>query len=98
MTVPISLSSNIKFSSEILAQEVDSETVLLDLRSENYFGLDEVGTRIWQLLQEHKQLQSVFDIMLQEYDVDEKQLQDDLNDLLAKLIAEDLITLEPTIP
>jgi len=98
MTVPISLNSNVKISSEILAQEVDGETVLLDLRSENYFGLDEVGTRIWQLLQQQKQLQKVFNIMLQEYDVDAKQLQDDLNDLLDKLIDEGLITVEATIP
>ena len=38
-------------SEEVLSQEVNGETVLLDLEGEAYFGLNEVGTRIWQLLQ-----------------------------------------------
>ena len=91
MSIP--LSSNISISSEVLAQEVDGETVLLDLQSESYFGLDEVGTRIWQLLQEHNELQKVFDMMLEEYDVDAKQLENDLNELLEKLLDAKLITL-----
>ena len=92
MSIP--LSSNISISSEVLAQEVDNETVLLDLQSESYFGLDEVGTRIWQLLQEHKQLQKIFDIMLEEYDVNAKQLKNDLSDLIEKLLHESLITVK----
>ena len=88
----IPLSSTITISTEVLAQEVEGETVLLDLQSESYFGLDEVGTRIWQLLQEHKTLQEVLDIMLEEYDVDEKQLETDLNELLKKLLDVKLIT------
>ena len=39
-------------STEVIAQEVSGETVLLDLKSEQYFSLDVVGTRIWQLLNE----------------------------------------------
>ncbi|HBH35208.1 MAG TPA: PqqD family protein [Gammaproteobacteria bacterium] len=88
------LSSTISISKEVLSQEVSGETVLLDLQSESYFGLDAVGTRIWQLLQEENHLQQLFDTMLEEYDVDEKQLEKDLNELLDKLIDEGLITIE----
>ena len=95
MSIP--LSSNISISSEVLAQEVDGETVLLDLQSESYFGLDEVGTRILQLLQEHDELQKVFDIMLEEYDVDAKQLENDLNSLIEQLISLKLIKIESGI-
>jgi len=94
MTIP--LSSHIKISREVLSQEVSGETVLLDLQSESYFGLDEVGTRIWQLLQQEGCLQQVFDTMLEEFDVDEKQLEKDLGDLLDKLTDEGLITVENT--
>ena len=93
MAIP--LSSSVSISKEVLSQEVSGETVLLDLQSESYFGLDAVGTRIWQLLQEKGRLQQVFDTMLEEYEVDEKQLQKDLNELLEKLIDEELITIEP---
>lgn len=95
MSIP--LSSNVTISSEVLAQEVDGETVLLDLQSESYFGLDEVGTRIWQLLQEQSELQKVYDTMLAEYDVDAEQLGKDLHELLEKLLDEELITLEYAI-
>ena len=91
----IPFSSHIIISSEVLAQEVSGETVLLDLQSESYFGLDEIGTRIWQLLQDHKELQKVFDTMLAEYDVDAKQLENDLNELLEKLLDANLINVEP---
>jgi hypothetical protein len=42
----------IKISPDVLFQEVSGETVLLDLESEHYFGLDAVGTRIWGLIGE----------------------------------------------
>ena len=54
-------------SEEALYQEVSGEIVILDLKSESYFGLDEVGARIWQLLKQHGDLQQIFDIMLDEY-------------------------------
>ena len=89
----ISLHQKVRISSEVLAQEVDEETVLLDMKSESYFGLDEVGTRIWQLLKETGNLQTVFDTMLEEYDVDEKQLKKDLLDHVTQLVEAGLISL-----
>ena len=94
----ISLQQKITISSEVLSQEVDGETVLLDLESESYFGLDEVGTRIWQLLNETSNLQTVFDTLLGEYDVDEKQLEKDLQDHVAHLVEEGLISLTDPAP
>ena len=89
----ISLQQKVRISSEVLAQEVDEETVLLDMKSESYFGLDEVGTRIWQLLNETGNLQTVFDTMLEEYEVDEKQLKKDLLDHVTQLVEAGLISL-----
>jgi len=89
------MNQKITISQEVMSQEVSGETVLLDLQSESYFGLDEVGTRIWQLLQEKGDLQSVFDTILQEYDVESEQLKADLDELLAKLTESGLLSLEP---
>ena len=60
----------VQISPEVLFQEVAGEIVLLDLRSENYFGLDEVGTRIWRLLETGINSGEIVQILLQEYDVD----------------------------
>ena len=64
---------------------------MLDLNGENYFGLDSVGTRIWQLLQEHSDLQKVYDTMLEEYDVESEQLEKDLAELVTKLVEAGLV-------
>lgn len=92
----ISLKQKFTISSEVLAQEIDEETVLLDLKSDSYFGLDEVGTRIWQLLKETGDLQAVFDTMIEEYDVDDKQLKKDLLDHLTQLVEAGLVSLVST--
>lgn len=83
----------INISSEILTQEVSGETVILDLKNESYFGLDEVGTRIWKLLQQGKDIQSITKTMLDEYDVEEKQLGKDIQALLSQLNEAGIITL-----
>ena len=74
----MNLNQTIALSPDVISQEVSGETVLLDLESENYFGLDEVGTRIWQLIKETNELQLIFDTLLKEYDVSEERLQLDL--------------------
>ena len=81
-------------SEEALSQEVNGETVILDLKSESYFGLDEVGTRIWQLLQEHGDVQKTFDVMLAEFDVGEDQLKNDINALLDEMLEKGLLHIE----
>ena len=84
----------ITISEEALSQEVNGETVILDLKSESYFGLDEVGTRIWQLLQEHGDVQKTFDVMLDEFDVAEDQLENDMSALLDEMLEKGLLHVE----
>ena len=92
----VSLSDKVEISSEVLCQEVSGEMVLLDLNSEAYFGLDATGTRIWQLISETGDLQSAFDNMLAEYDVEEDQLHREFTDLVAQLADEGLVSINPS--
>lgn len=78
-------------SSEVLFQEVGGEAVLLSLASERYFGLDPVGTRIWQLLALDSSLQSAFDALCGEYQVAPERLQADLLALVAELAEAGLV-------
>ena len=83
-------------SADAICQEVSGEIVILDLKSEQYFSLDPVGTRIWQLLQEKAHLEKILTTLLAEYDVEESELKADIKALLDKLSSEGLITmLEP---
>ena len=85
------LNQQIIFSDTVFAQEVDDEMVLLDMGSENYFGLDEVGTSIWQAMQQKETLQDVFDALLEQYDVEPEILERDLLDFVKKLLESGLI-------
>ncbi len=81
----MNLDQKITFADTVFAQEVDGEMVLLDMNSENYFGLDEVGTSIWQAMQEKENLKEVFEILLEQYEVEEDVLKNDLITFVEKL-------------
>ena len=91
------LKSRVEISAEVLCQEVNGEMVLLDLRSESYFGLDPTGTRIWQLLESGLTVQEMIEQMRAEYDVDEKTLRADVEKLLNELSAAGLVSVAPGI-
>jgi hypothetical protein len=81
----------VKPASQVLFQEVDGEMVLLDPQAERYYTLDDVGTRFWQLLAEHADMDTVVAAMLAEFDVDEGTLRSDLDALMARLSAAGLV-------
>ena len=87
------LDQKITFADTVFAQEVDGEMVLLDMNSENYFGLDAVGTDIWQTMQEKETLQEVLEALLQQYEVEEEVLKKDLLAFVEKLQESGLITI-----
>ena len=75
-------------------RELEGESVILDLDSEKYFGLDEVGTHMWQLVTAAETIQSAFDTLLNEYDVEPDELRDDLAQLLDSLLDRGLIEID----
>jgi hypothetical protein len=90
----MNLNQTIAPSPDVISQEVSGETVLLNMASEDYFGLDEVGTRIWQLIKQTNDLQAIYQTLLEEYDVSESRMHRDLDNLLAEISRLGLITLE----
>jgi hypothetical protein len=75
-------------------QEIGGEGVILDLASSTYFGLDEVGVRLWQLLQVDPSLQAACETLLSEYEVEPAQLEQDLIKLVAQLCEAGLAKVE----
>lgn len=85
ITNPVTLEQQATRTEHVLFQVVGGETVLLDLETEQYFGLDPVGTRIWQLLAEPSPLRSIFRALCNEYDADPARIQADLIALIHDL-------------
>ena len=84
----------VRISPDAMLQEIGGEGVILDLVSATYFGLDQVGVRLWQLLQADPGLQAASDVLLTEYEVDPATLEQDLTTLVSQLVAAGLATIE----
>lgn len=91
----LSLRHSITVAPDIVFREVDGEAVILNLDSGLYFGLDQVGTRIWHLIQEHGSLQKIFETMCEEFDVGSDTLERDLLGLMDELCAKGLVRASP---
>ena len=78
----------------VLVQDSGGEAVLLDLAGERYFGLNKVGTRIWQLLGETPSLSDVHARLCAEFAAPPERIQQDLLALVEQLQAAGLITVE----
>jgi hypothetical protein len=87
------MASSISVPNDVLFRELSGESVILNLENGKYFGLDEVGTRMWQLLTEHGQVGAAFQALLDEYEVTEEQLEHDLLQLVDDLASHGLLQL-----
>lgn len=74
-----------------ISSDLAGEAVILNLKSGVYFGLNEVGAKIWSLIQQPKFVQDLRDALLAEYDVEPEVCDRDLLQLLQDLKAADLI-------
>lgn len=87
------LSQRVTVADNVLVRELEGESIVLDLSNENYYGLDEIGTKMWQTLASMHTIQDAYNALLQEYDVEPEQLRQDLEDLVAQLVENGLLIL-----
>ena len=86
----VTLADTVKIPQRTAFRRVRDEMALLNLDTGVYFGLDEVGARIWELLAEHGRLELVAQRMEAEYDAPADQLRTDLLHLVEELRAKGL--------
>ena len=87
----MNLASCPRIGKDVVSRDLDGEVVILNLRTGIYFGLDPVGTKIWQLIVKRRSLQKVLDSLLEEYEVPETRCADDLLEFVARLQENELI-------
>jgi hypothetical protein len=91
----VTLDDRVQCSGEVLVQEIGGEAVLLDLASERYFGLDPVGTRIWQLLADAHSLAQVHQALCSEFEAAPECIGEDLLALVGQLSEAGLVQVSP---
>lgn len=69
-----------------MVRQVGDEAVLLNLKTEKYLGLDNVSNRIWQALTTEGTIQSAYDVLLAEFEVDPSKLHADLDEFVQQLL------------
>ena len=79
------LKGKVSIPEGVLVRELRGESVLLNLNTESYFGLDDVGTRMWAVLTGSPSVQAAYEILLAEYEVDPARLSADLQGFIQKL-------------
>ena len=87
----ISFTDRVKVPDDVLISGLQEESVILNLDSERYFGLDEVGTRILSVLTTSTSIEAAYELLLEEYDVDGQVLREDLISLVEQLVEQGLV-------
>lgn len=86
----------------VLIRHLEGESVLLNLESERYFGLDATGSRMWELVTTSPSIDAAFQKLEQEFDVQPELLREHLSKLLSELVDNGLLAVVPadvgTIP
>ena len=94
----IDLQDRVTVAEEVLSNEVGGESVLLNLKNEHYYGLDEVGTRMWLVLTTSESFGAAMQTLLEEYEVEEDRLRSDMEILVGKLAEQGLVTIHAAAP
>jgi hypothetical protein len=89
----ISFADHATVPRNVLIRFLDEESVLLNLTTERYFGLDSIGTRMWQLVTSAPSIDAAYIQLIEEFDVDPETLRRHLSDLLNLLVENGLIAL-----
>jgi hypothetical protein len=84
--MPVTLASTFILSKDAIFRDLDGEAVILHLESGTYFGLNAVGTRIWQLIERDGRLTAVLDALRAEYEAPPDVLERDLLELVERLV------------
>lgn len=91
MGVTIDFNQKVTVPDNVLFRNLEGEAVLLHLGSEEYFGLDNVGTDMWQEMTKSATIEEAYEALLVAYDVDATQLRTDMDEFIQDLISAGLI-------
>lgn len=76
-----------------MSADLGGEMAILNLKTGTYFGLNEVGARIWNFLSEDRTVREIRELIMQEYAVDSSRCEQDIAKLLSELAQHELVAL-----
>ena len=94
MKHPVSELSTVVAARDQVSSDLGGEVAILNLRAGMYYGLDDVGARVWQLLQEPTVVGDIQATIVREYEVEPTRAREDVLALLKQMAEEGLIEVE----
>lgn len=93
-TNTLSTSTTAVAAESALSTTIDGETVILHQDIGKYYGLNEVGTFVWELLDEPRSVEELCEAVTEDYDVEHGRCRSDVENLLVDLAEKDLVRLD----
>ena len=87
----LSLDAKLRIPENVLFTTVEQDAILLNTRTNQYYVLEEVGMRSWELLNQAGSVRGVYQALLDEYEVSPAELERDLLELLEHLMENGLV-------
>ncbi len=87
----INLNTIVSKNLQIISSKMDNEVVMMSVEKGNYYGLNRVGSEIWEKLTEPITVAGLCEKLLQEFDVEKDKCEQDVIKYLEKLVSEGLI-------
>lgn len=91
----VALADSVVVPRHVLIRHLDEESVLLNLETERYFGLDAMGTRMWEAATTSPNLEAAYRKLLDEFEVEPELLRNHLTELLSQLVENGLLNVSP---
>ena len=89
----LNINNTIARNDSIVDAQIDGEIVMMDINNGEYYGLDVIAARIWELMASPKIVSEICEILQQEYKVSEEKCQKDVLGFIDKMIAKGVITI-----
>jgi hypothetical protein len=87
--------SIIQRSNKLVSSNMDGETVMMSIENGEYFGLNPVGSRMWELIENPIEVDALIELLLDEFDVSREQCEIETMEFLNHLLDKKLLTIIP---
>lgn len=90
----ITLESIVLRNPEIVHRTIDNDIVMMSIRKNNFYGINEIGSKIWNMLENETQVNKLVEKLIQLYSVDNKTCTNDVIDFLKEVLKHELIVVK----
>lgn len=87
----LDLNSVVTVSEDLIASDLDGEIVMMSIENGEYYGLDAIGSRIWELIENQKKVSELCDLLIEEFEVGREQCEKDILAFLNEMVKSNLI-------